>query len=100
MKVSFRFELACEVIQLIGVQVWHQEGAGSLFIDVCNLVVGVVELCECFVRSFCSSPLVSLRGRTFFANVGTKQIFLSPEKCLSLFSGAFLRPSPPCNKQD
>jgi len=32
MKVSFRFELACEVIQLTEVQVWYQEGAGSLFI--------------------------------------------------------------------
>ena len=32
MKASFRFELASEVIQLTGVQVWHQEDAGSVFI--------------------------------------------------------------------
>jgi hypothetical protein len=30
--VIFRFKLACEVIQLTGVQVWHQEGAGLVFI--------------------------------------------------------------------
>ena len=38
MKFSFRFELACEVIQLTGVQVWHQEGAGSVFIVHCSLM--------------------------------------------------------------
>jgi hypothetical protein len=38
MKVSFRFELACEVIQLTGVQVGQQEDTGSEFIVHCSLM--------------------------------------------------------------